>query len=93
MMRELIRSNAFIRAARKYVRRQPYKADEIKSTLELLSENAFNSTLKTHKLKGELENSWACSVDYDLRIIFKFVDYQGKEAILLETIGTHEEVY
>lgn len=92
-MRELIRSNAFIRAARKYVRRQPYKADEIKSTLELLSENAFNSTLKTHKLKGELENSWACSVDYDLRIIFKFVDYQGKEAILLETIGTHEEVY
>lgn len=93
MKRELIRSNTFIRAAKKYIRRQQYKADEIKSTLELLSENAFDPRLKTHKLKGELDNSWACSVGYDLRIIFKIVEYEGKEAILLETVGTHEEVY
>ncbi|MBI5475614.1 MAG: type II toxin-antitoxin system mRNA interferase toxin, RelE/StbE family [Ignavibacteriales bacterium] len=93
MKRELIRSNSFIRAAKKYIRRQMYKADEIKSTLELLSENAFDPRLKTHKLKGELENSWACSIGYDLRIIFMFVEHEGKEAILLETIGTHEEVY
>ncbi|MDI6766057.1 MAG: plasmid stabilization protein [Bacteroidota bacterium] len=59
MMRELLRPNTFIRAAKKYVRRQQYKADEIKSTLELLSENVFDSRLKAHKLKGELENSWA----------------------------------
>ena len=93
MKRELIRSNAFIRAAKKYVRRQQYKADEIKSSLELLSENAFDPQLKTHKLKCELENSWACSIGYDLRIVFMFVEHNGKEAILLETIGTHEEVY
>jgi hypothetical protein len=28
-----------------------------------------------------------------LRIIFKFVEYEGGEAILLETVGTHDEVY
>lgn len=75
MKRELIRTNAFIRAAKKCVRKQQYIVDDIKSTLVLLSENAFDPSLRTHKLKGELENSWACSVGYDLRIIFKFVEY------------------
>jgi mRNA interferase YafQ len=42
---------------------------------------------------GSLEGFWACSAGYDLRIIFRFVSREGKEAILLETIGTHEEVY
>jgi mRNA-degrading endonuclease YafQ of YafQ-DinJ toxin-antitoxin module len=32
-------------------------------------------------------------VRYDLRIMFSFVKHEGKEAILLETIGTHDEVY
>jgi len=49
--------------------------------------------LKTHKLKGDLQGSWACSGGYDLRIVFEFVQYQGSEAILLESIGTHEEAY
>ncbi|MEK7813572.1 MAG: plasmid stabilization protein, partial [Candidatus Desantisbacteria bacterium] len=47
----------------------------------------------THKLKGDLEGSWACSISYDLRAVFKFVQYEESEAILLETIGTHDEVY
>ena len=49
--------------------------------------------LKTHKRKGELAGSWACSAGYDLRILFEFVQHEGAEAILLHTIGTHDEVY
>ncbi len=49
--------------------------------------------LNTHKLKGELKDSYACSAGYDLRIIFKFVEYEQTQAILLESIGTHDEVY
>lgn len=30
---------------------------------------------------------------YDLRIIFKFVEYEQSQAILLESIETHDEVY
>jgi mRNA-degrading endonuclease YafQ of YafQ-DinJ toxin-antitoxin module len=44
-------------------------------------------------LKGNLAGSWACSAGYDLRIIFSFVEQRGAEAILLETLGTHDEVY
>ncbi|MBI4753193.1 type II toxin-antitoxin system YafQ family toxin [Candidatus Desantisbacteria bacterium] len=93
MKKLLLRSNTFIRAARRTVQKYPHIAKDIQSTLELLTENMFNPLLKTHKLKGNLEDSWACSISYELRIIFKFVQYEEAEAILLETIGTHEEVY
>jgi mRNA-degrading endonuclease YafQ of YafQ-DinJ toxin-antitoxin module len=61
--------------------------------LELLATDCFHPRLKTHKLKGELEGSWACSAGYDLRIVFNFVEHEGSEAILLLSLGTHEEVY
>ena len=35
----------------------------------------------------------ACSVANDLRIIFVVIDHDGERKILLQTIGTHEEVY
>jgi addiction module RelE/StbE family toxin len=93
MKRVLVRSNAFVRAAKRSIKRAPRAADDIRNALELLSENAFHPKLKTHKLKGKLESSWACSAGYDLRIVFRFDTFQGKEAIFLETVGSHEEVY
>jgi mRNA-degrading endonuclease YafQ of YafQ-DinJ toxin-antitoxin module len=51
------------------------------------------SSIADPQLKGKLEGSWACSAGYDLRIIFSFVQHEGAEAILLETMGTHDEVY
>jgi mRNA-degrading endonuclease YafQ of YafQ-DinJ toxin-antitoxin module len=44
-------------------------------------------------LKGKLAKSWACSAGYDLRIVFQFVTHGSQEAILLEAVGTHDEVY
>jgi len=51
--------------------------------------------LHSHKLKGELAGAWACTVDYDNRILFEFVEnpQPGDEEILLLTMGTHDEVY
>jgi mRNA-degrading endonuclease YafQ of YafQ-DinJ toxin-antitoxin module len=82
-----------VRAARRVVKKQPSSAEAIGNALVLLQSDAFYPQLRTHRLKGRLEGSWACSVAYDLRIVFRFVQYEGAEAILLETIGTHEEVY
>ena len=93
MKRRLLRSNSFVRAAKKVVKKHPGVADDIQAALELLSEDAFNPRLKTHRLKGNLEASWACSAGYDLRLLFKFVQHEGSDAILLETVGSHEEVY
>ena len=61
--------------------------------MELLTADCFHPRLKTHKLKGELEGCWACSAGYDLRLVFKFVEFEGAEAILLLTVSAHEEVY
>lgn len=93
MNRALLRSEAFIRAAKKTVKKYPEKAAEIDKTLKILRTDAFHPKLNTHKLKGCLEDSWACSASYELRIVFSFVSHEGKEAILLQAIGTHEEVY
>ena len=91
--RLLLRSTAFVRATRRMLRKRPQAVEDIQAALELLTEDAFHPQLRTHKLKGKLEGSWACSAGYDLRIVFTFVPYEGSEAILLQTVGTHEEVY
>ena len=80
-------------AARKFVAKNPQTAAGLEEALRLLSIDASDSRLKTHKLKGPLKGSWACAAGYDCRIVFGFVQHQRKEAILLETIGTHDEVY
>ncbi len=57
----------------------------------MLIENPFNPQLKTHKLKGKLAGTWACSAGYDLRIIFEFVKDEGPgDAVFLIELGTHE---
>ena len=93
MKRVLLRTAAFVRAAKKYCKTRPEAADELRSAMQLLEEDAFHPRLKTHKLSGQLKDSWAASAGYDLRIVFKFVTHEGGEAILLETVGTHHEVY
>ena len=94
-MRTLIWSSTFIRAFKRVMKKQPDLLGDIENTLRLLVEDPFASQLETHKLKGKLAGSWACSVGYDLRIIFDFVKSkkQKEGAIFLIEIGTHEEVY
>ena len=64
-------------------------------SLKILEQDPFNPKLKSHKLQGVLEDNWACSVSYDLRIIFTFVQNlsNNETEILLINIGSHEEVY
>lgn len=75
------------------VGKNPRLATDLEATLGTLEQDAFHPTLRTHKLKGKLEGSWACSAGYDLRIVFRFVTHDDAEAILLLTVGGHDEVY
>lgn len=93
MKRPLLRTARFVRAAKRALRRNPALAEDLRSTLALLGEDAFHPSLRTHKLKGRLTGTWACSAGYDLRVLLSLVEHEGTEAILLETMGTHEEVY
>jgi mRNA-degrading endonuclease YafQ of YafQ-DinJ toxin-antitoxin module len=60
-----------------------------------ISDDAFDTSLRTHKLKGDLEGIWSCSIDYDNRILFEFTSNpeSGEEEILLLTLGSHDDVY
>ena len=93
MKRSLVRSTAFVRAARRAVRRDPQLAAQLSLTLERLCEDVFHPLLRSHKLKGALRGKWAATVNYDFRIVFRFVEHEGEEAIHLLTMGGHDGVY
>lgn len=90
---KLVLSKTFVRDAKRFLKNNPNFEQIVKLTLKLMEEDIFNPKLKTHRLKGKLKNSFACSAAYDLRIVFEFVDQDGETAILLQTLGTHDEVY
>jgi mRNA-degrading endonuclease YafQ of YafQ-DinJ toxin-antitoxin module len=93
LKRVLLPTNAFAKSAKRLVQKDRAFADDLRATLALLEEDAFHPALKTHKLKGKLKHSWACSAGYNVRIVFQFVRYQNSDAILLEAVGSHDEVY
>jgi len=78
-------------AFEKKYRRLP---DEIKRTAEkkesLFRRDTFAPTLRTHKLKGPLAGSWAFSIGYDLRIVFRFL---ADDSVIFLSIGSHDAVY
>lgn len=93
MRRLLLQSSTFTRAAKRFVKKRPEAAAAIRETLVQLEADAFDPRLRTHKLRGELAECWSCTAGYDLRIVFQFVQHNGAEAILLLSVGTHDEVY
>jgi mRNA interferase YafQ len=94
-MRTLIWDSSFKRAFKRLVRKNPQLQEKIFETIDLLVSDPFAFSLKSHKLSGQLEGLWACSVAYDCRIVYTFRREQDaeQEAIVLIDIGTHDEVY
>lgn len=83
-----------LRAFKRLIRKNPQLRPLIAKTLQKLAEDAFHPSLRTHKLMGELSDVWSCSIDYNYRILFQFIDNSdNSSSILLLNIGTHDEVY
>lgn len=93
MSRRVFRTNRFVRQAKKYINRNLDAAESISQTVTILSNDPADPKIKTHKLKGNMAEYWSVSAGYDLRIIFKFIDNEGEEAIMLHGLGSHDEVY
>jgi len=73
-MRRLIWGKTFVKAFKRTIKKLPTLSKDIEKILRLLAEDPFAPQLETHKLKGKLSGTWACSVGYDLRIVFDFVN-------------------
>ena len=69
-MRKLVFSSSFNRAFKGLIREKRGIESKIAEKLKLLETDPFHPSLKTHKLKGKLSGVWACTVEYDCRIVF-----------------------
>lgn len=94
-MKNLVWSAKFLRKFKRLTKKNAQLSIQIEKVLELLMEDPFDSSLRTHKLKGDLNGVWSCSIDYGNRILFELVinTDSGEEEIFLLTLGSHDDVY
>lgn len=85
----------FKRSFKRLLKKNSQLQDKILAVLELLGNDPFTPSLKSHKLTGQLQGLWSCSVACDCRIIFAFKKDSVTEEnlIVLIDIGSHDEVY
>ena len=61
----------------------------LRAVLRRLAVDARDPVLGTHRLQGDLADYWACTVDDDLRLLFRWA---GDELFLVN-LGSHDQVY
>lgn len=78
-----------IKQLRKIKNKNPKLFAKIQKQLALFKKNHRHPSLRTHKLKGELSDSWSISVAGDFRMLYFL---KGDKAVFF-IVGTHLEVY
>lgn len=63
---------------------------KIQKQLELFRNNPHYPSLRKHKLKGNLKDSWSLTIEGNFRMLY-YINSKG-EAIFYK-IGNHDEVY
>ena len=79
-------SSRFLRKAKKL--KEPH-ATMLRAVLRRLALNARDPMLATHRLRGDLDGYWACTLDDDLRLLFRW----QQDELFLVNLGTHDQVY
>jgi len=94
-MNNLVWTPSFKRSYKQFSRQHPFLHNAVMVALKLMQMDPFYPSLKTHKLHGTLQGLFACSINYEIRIVFDLIERTkiGDKDILLINIGTHEEVY
>jgi addiction module RelE/StbE family toxin len=87
----LIKDESYQRKERKFFKKHPHLLNKYNEMLCKLKNNPLDSSLKTHKLKGELSEFHACSLTYEYRIVFVFLIQN--DMVILVDIGSHDDVY
>ncbi|MBI4688998.1 MAG: type II toxin-antitoxin system mRNA interferase toxin, RelE/StbE family [Nitrospirae bacterium] len=89
MKRNLEYSPVYLKKAKKLAQKNPQLRKPYTEVLEKLVANPFNPLLHMHPLTGKLKGKYACTLTYDLRIVFKLSD----DIVHLLDIGSHDDVY
>ena len=89
-MIEIAFSSSFKRAFKKRIQGNTSLEAHFWERTAIFQKDPFDSRLRTHKLSGQLKDLWSFSIEYDVRVIFSFVD---DRRVSFVDIGTHKEVY
>ena len=87
----LVTTNHFERRARKFLRKHPDLRSTLSDTLDNLSQDPFDPSLRLHSLGGNLSGIQAVSLTHSYRLTLT-VQITEQEVVLLD-IGSHDEVY
>ena len=89
-MIELILNESLLRILKKWRKKHPELVNRFQQKLTLFTDEPFHPSLKTHSLSGNLAGYWVISINYEHRLIFKFL---SDTKVLLIDLGTHDDVY
>ena len=89
-MIEVSFSSSFNKSFKKKIKNDRSLENKFWEKLNIFLNDPYERSLKTHKLSGQLQDLWSFSIEFDVRVIFFFVD--KSKAVFID-IGTHEEVY
>jgi len=90
-MYNITQTDTFEKRSIKFFKKHRDLVPKFKKVIEKLIDDPFENSLKTHKLKGNLSEFYACSLTYQYRIVLT-IEIKDEEIILVN-IGTHDEVY
>ncbi len=83
-------SSSFKRAFRKKIQGNSALQTKFWQKVEIFKKNPFDERLRAHKLSGKLKDLWSFSIQYDVRVIFYFVE---QDKTIFIDIGSHDDVY
>ncbi len=61
--------------------------------LKIFRENPHHPSLRLHKLKGPLQETWSISLEKNVRMLYYFSFIEGERQAVFFDIGTHDQVY
>lgn len=77
-------SSSFLKAYRKLSKEV---VRQFESKQHVFINNPFDFSLKTHKLSGKMAGLYDLSINYQYRVVFRYID---NNFVLFPDIGTHD---
>ena len=91
MSYNLIFTQRYEKAEKRFLKRHPDLFDRYAKTLALLERDPFHPSLRLHPLKGRLSNLHSVSINLQYRITIE-LEIREQEIILVN-VGAHGQVY
>ena len=70
--------------------RDPKLLQKVNKQLKIFQGDMHHPSLATHKLKGNLSDSYSISIERNIRMLFRV---SNNKRVVFYLIGTHDQVY